>query len=201
MSFNPNIPIATDLLALSQKQMLANYQAIDKAWLTNHVALTAIQDVGKHKTLTLRPVSDPTTLINQSAIYNKLVTSVPQLFFRPNSNATAIQLSNSNLNTLQTGAPGETQVSFLAGPFTIYMGYLSGVGASLVVPLTPATTLIYVGVSTVLPNVNPNNPHRAKQGYNAAVATDVGLANPNEFTLKQTTFLGPTTVYYMAIGI
>lgn len=177
--------------------MLANYSAINDTWLINHVALTAVENVGKHSALVLRPTTDPATAANQSAIYNKLVTSVPQLFFRPNTNATPIQVSNSNLNTIQTGAPGDTQVSFLAGPFTIYFGYVTAGGTPLVITLLPATTLKYVGVSTVLPAPNPNNPN-TKQGYNVSIATNI---TANQFTLERFSFLNASTVYYMAIGL
>lgn len=198
MSFSPSIPNINDFCAISQKQILANFKAINDTWLINHVALTAVEDVGKHFALTLRPTTDPTTLVNQSAIYNKLVTSVPQLFYRPNSNATPIQLSNSNLNTLQTGAANNQQISFLAGPFTIYMGFQVAVGVTpITITLSAITTILYVGVSTVLPG--PSNPEK-RQGYNVAIATNV---TGNQFTIRKTNNVSipSSTVYYMAIGI
>ena len=194
MSYSPNIPNVGDFLSISQKQMLANFQAIDKAWQNNHVALTAVQDVGKNKTLTLRPTTDPATASNQTAIYNKIVTSIPQLFFRPDTNATPIQLSNSNLNTIQTSAPKETQSSFLAGPFTIYFGYLANPGTLQIVTLTPSSTLIYVGLSTI----SGSNFNKTQQGKNVAIATNI---TGNQFTLRRDISVFPSFVYYMAIGI
>lgn len=194
MSYNVNIPSAGDFLSLSQKQMLANFQAINNSFFQNHVGLTSIDDIGKHNTLVLRPQSaDPTTTADQSAIYNKLVGSEPQLFFRPSSNATPIQLSNSNLNTAQTGAPLGTQSSFLAGPFTIYMGYIINCPNLQLVTLTPSSTLIYAGLSTYL------NGQRNPAIQNIALATSI---TGSQFTVRYPTNLTAVpTIYYMAIGI
>jgi hypothetical protein len=183
-----------DFTAISQKQMLANFQAINTTFLIDHVALTAVEDVGKHNALTLRPQnSDPTTAADQSAIYNKLVSGLPQLFFRPSSNQTPIQLSNPNLNTPQTFAPGSTQSSFLAGPFTIYMGYIIGCANGQVVSLTPSSTLLYVGLSThLLGNVSVGL---------ASTSAAVGIT-ANQFTVSYnaTQITTNPLIYYMAIG-
>ncbi len=196
MSFNPNIPNLADFLAISQKQMLSNYQAIYNAFLQNHVSLTNDVNFGMHDQLTLRPQAvDPNTVGGQSAIYNKLVTGQPQLFFRPNSNQNPIQLTNSNLNTVDTGAPLNTQSSFLAGPFTIYMGYIKNCPVGQVVTLSPSSTLIYVGISTVLESGIVGG------GLNFASATAV---SGNQFTVTYgppiTSFPPDPTIYYLAIG-
>ncbi len=198
MSYSTNIPLITDFIQKSQKQMLANFQAINQSFFKNHVGLTSNEDAGKHKVLLLRPISDPTTSSAQCSFYNKLVTSVPQLFYRPALNATPIQMSNSNLNTLQTGAPARTQVSFLAGGFTIYMGFIPNCIPNTLVQLTPSTTLKYVGVTTFFPSgqLPANIPKIAS-------AVSIGMVNPNEFVVSYGNF-SPTvnpTVYYMAIGI
>ncbi len=196
MSYSPNIPNVGDFLSISQKQMLANFQAINNTFLIDHVALTAVENVGQHNALTLRPqVSDPTTSATQSALYTKLVTSVPQLFFRSNSNATPIQMSNSNLNTVQTGATADTQSSFLAGPFTIYMGFIRNCPNLQVVTLLPSSTLIYVGLTTILAN------SRIPTTFNIAAAQTIAA---NQFTVRYNpalaSFNPAPTIYYMAIG-
>ncbi len=185
-----------DFTAISQKQMLANFQAINNTFLIDHVALTAVEDVGQHNALTLRPqLADPATSATQCALYNKLVSTVPQLFFRPSSNQTPIQLSNSNLNTVQTGALGGTQSSFLAGPFTIYMGYVLNCPNLQVVTLLPSSTLIYVGLTTYI------NGIRVPTAFNTAAAVNIAA---NQFTVRYqpiASFTVPPVIYYMAIGI
>jgi hypothetical protein len=199
MSFNPNIPVAGDFLAISQKQILSNYQAIANAFLINHVALTADENVGMHDCLTLRPQSgDPTTALGQSALYNKLISSIPQLFYRPASDQTPVQLSNANLNTIQTGALPSTQVSFLAGPFTVYLGFIDNVTNNQLITLTPSSTLKYVGLSTILPaSVN--------LGQATTVAAFGITANTFTIAYNNTNDGIPNpklpTIYYLAVGL
>lgn len=196
MSYNPNIPNITDFIALSQKQMIANFQAINASFFANHVGLTEVEDVGMHNALVLRPQSgDPTTSATQCALYNKIVSSSPQLFFRPRSNGTPIQMSNSNLNTLQTGAPASTQVTFVAGPFTFYMGYILSCPDGQLVTLTPSSTLRYVGLSTALLG--------GEVAGLATTAAAVGISG-NQFTVSYNNTAGGITtnpnIYYTAIG-
>jgi hypothetical protein len=196
MSYNPSIPNIGDFTALSQKQMIANFQAINNTFLIDHVALTAVENVGMHNSLTLRPQTiDPTTAVDQSAIYNKIVSSFPQLFFRPSSNQTPIQLSNSNLNTVQTGASGDTQSSFLAGAFTIYLGIVRSCPPLQLITVSPSSTLIYVGLTTYL------NGGALPTTLNLAAAIDI---LGNQFKIKydslNLSFTTPPTIYYMAIG-
>lgn len=196
MSFNPSIPVATDFRAVSQRQILSNFQAIASAWLENHVPLTAVDNVGKHEVLSLRfQTVDPTTAANQSAIYNKLVAGVPQLFFRPNTDQTPIQLSNSNLNTLQTGATGDAQSSFLAGPFTIYMGYIRDCPDTQLVTLLPSSTLIYVGLSTILQGTVPVGIASTATATNIAANTFIVRYNNTQITGNN------ATIYYTAVGV
>lgn len=197
MSFNPAIPNVTDFTAISQQQILANFQAINNTFLIDHVALTAVEDVGQHKSLTFRPqVGNPTTGADQSALYTKLDGSnLPQLFFRPSSDQTPIQLTNSNLNTVQTGASIDTQSSFLAGPFTIYMGIVRNATNLQVVTLLPSSTLIYVGLSTILSNT------RIPTAFNIASAVNIA---GNQFTIRYmpiASFTPTPIIYYMAVGI
>lgn len=209
MSFNPSIPNISDFTAISQQQILANFQAINNTFFIDHVALTAVEDVGQHKSLTFKyQVGNPTTAANQSAIYTKLDgSSLPQLFFRPSSDQTPIQLTNSNLNTLQTGASGDTQSSFLAGPFTIYMGIVRNPPDGTVVTLLPSSTLEYVGLTTVISDDGTGRNPGVRSGSNAAA---INIA-ANQFTISYNTaeftviingvptILKPI-IYYMAIG-
>lgn len=199
MSYSSNIPNLNDFLSLSQKQMLSNFQEINSSFFRDHVGLTEVSDVGQHKSMTFRPQSgDPTTGATQCALYNKLVSTVPQLFFRPINNGTPIQLTNSNLNTVQTGATFDSQSSFLAGPFTIYMGYVSNCPNGQPVILTPSSTLQYVGLSTVI----AQQPIPSQ--FNIAVPINrTGSQFVIQYTFTIPVTVPPTplpTIYYMAIG-
>ena len=157
ISFNPNIPQVTNPTLQSFFQLRANFQAINAAFTTNHAPLVGNNETfGKHSALTLRaqngdPVTDPT----QIAIYNKLVSSIPEMFFRPNSSQTPIQLTYPSIKTDSSNV----QYSFVAGPFIVYGGFITGpITQGQVVTLNPGTNLRYVDLmmtnSKVLPLIS-----------------------------------------------
>jgi len=198
MSFNPNVPLVTDLLPVSQKQILANFQAIYNAFNENHVPLAETDDFiqGMHNELLLRPQTvDPTTSSSQIALYNKLVgsPSIPQLFFRPSSSATPIQMTNSNFSTTNTPNVSFRQSTFIAGPFTIYIGFFVSPASGTVVTLTPSTTLLNVNLGTYLSKT------QLPLTVASAIATNI---TGNQFTISYVTALTPApfVVYYSAIG-
>lgn len=195
MSYLTTIPNATDFLAISQKQLLANYQAIFNTFSKNHVVLNSVTNtIGHHTAFTMpRQASDPTTLANQIAFYNKFdANTVPQLFFRPPSNQTPIQMTNSNYSVLDS--PTTFRVStFLPGPMTLYLGFIRNATMNQLVTLTPSTNLVYVGLTTVL---------TAKPATTIvpvyAVPTDI---TGNTFKIAFPTSISDPIIYYMAIGL
>lgn len=184
MSYNTAIPQGTDPILQSQSQILSNFIAINSVWAKNHYSLTQPSEFqGGHNVLTMRPQSgDPTTDATHVSLYSKLDgSSIPQLFFRPISNQTPIQLTYSSLNT----AISNTQYSFVAGPFVFYMGKIVGATDGQVINLLPVTTLIYVGTSAINVAVN-------------VIPTNIIGAS---FTIKfPGTFSGSSDVSYIAIG-
>ena len=193
MGYNSAIPQSTDARAQSQSQILSNFQSINKVWADNHYPLNTDQNLtlqGMHTVLTVRPQgTDPTTAAGQVAFYNKLVSTIPQLFFRPQSNATPIQLT---YNTVSTS--GAQQFSFVAGPFIIYGGFFTGgVTAGTVVTLTPGSSLLYAGLTT-------SGVAGALNVIKSAVAANLN-SPANSFTIQFTAGITVQTVYYFAIGL
>ncbi len=194
MSYSSSIPNASDPRAQSQGQINANFQAINSVWAVNHANLTGEATQGQHDVLTFRPESnDPTTTANQVALYNKLVSGIPELFFRPKSNATPIQLT---YPTVTTGVTAQQQ-SFVAGPFIIYAGFLRPVGGitnGQVVTLANGTTLLYVNVTQAVATSTNVVTSVIANTYNTPA---------NSFTIR---FVANPTIkipvlYYFAIGV
>ena len=202
MSYNTGIPLGTDTMLKSQQQIRTNFQAINAVFGTNHLSMNSEINVGRHNLLLMRPPSvnpalDPTTTANQIALYQKIVAGTPQLFFRPNSNQTPIQMTNSNLLTgIMSTAPVTyflKQYSFLAGPFTIYGGLIKGATNGQVVPLTPATTLVYVGLNIEF--TEPIVPETSTGAFPTSVSG-------SSFTISYAPDLGsPQNIFYLAIGV
>lgn len=201
MSYNSNIPQSTSKRQISQKQILANFQAIAAAFSENHSAL-GLGTQGQHIALVLRPQgSDPTTSATETAIYQKLVTGIPNWFYRPSSNQTPIQMSYPSIVTgIQSMNPTvyfPQQYSFMAGPFVVYMGKIVNPTNGQTVTLTPVTTLRYVGLSVTNYKFTGTVP---SSFFPTAIPTSVAA---NSFNISFTT-AKPSNVsldiYYLAIG-
>jgi hypothetical protein len=185
MSYNPNIPQSTSKRAISQRQILINFQSIARAFANNHSAL-GLGTQGKHTVLILKSQgSDPATTISQIAIYQKLVGGIPNWFYRPSVNQTPIQMSYPSIDV----TTANSQYTFAPGPFVIYTGKVTNPALNALVTLLPATTLRYVGLTVA--NYNGFN-------INAAVPTNI---TANTFRINFQNEIGPTRdVYYLAIG-
>lgn len=196
MSFNAAIPQVTDPRAQSAIQMKANFQAINSVFAANHIPINGDPvngyEGGQHSVLTLRSQTvDPVTSADEVAIYNKLVTGTPELFYAPSSAQTPIQMTRDSIDTDTANA----KYTFIAGPFTIYGGKVANPTNGQVVNLSPSTTLIYVGL--VVTKANPNLPTTLF----AACATNLAA---NAFTIRYSaTITNPADleVYYLAIGV
>jgi hypothetical protein len=199
MSFNSAIPVATDPMLKSQLQTKTNFQAMNTVFGQNHMPFTADPEFsGMHSVVTFREQSgDPTTTSTQTALYTKQVGSLPQLFFRPNSNQTPIQMTNSNVKTgLQSTNPPvylSQQYSFIAGPFTVYGGYLPGINAGASFTLSPTTTLIYAG-ATLDSDLFPG-------GGLIIYPSAIAIISGSTITIQFQNGVNPRNVYYFAIGM
>ena len=196
MSFNAAIPQVTDPRSQSAIQMRANFQAINAVWNENHININGDPVdgylAGQHTVLTMRSQGgDPATSADEVALYNKLVTGTPELFYMPNSAQTPIQLTRDSIDTDTANA----KYSFLAGPFTIYGGFIANPTNGQVVNLSPATTLIYVGIVVANPNL------ALPLVVYAACATNVAGSS---FTISySSTITNPNSlsIYYFAVGV
>lgn len=151
-SYNASIPLVTDRILKSQKQLKANFQAINSVFAINHVGYN--QDpllAGMHTLLTVRPqTGDPVTSATQIALYSKKVTygptNLPNLFYAPSSSQTPIQMTYPSIKADKT----DTQYTFMAGPFIIYGGLIKWpITQGQLVVLTPGTTLLHVDLTMV----------------------------------------------------
>lgn len=123
------------------------------AFSDNHVGLTEDSEFsGMHRMLTLRPqAGDPATTADEVAIYNKLVSTIPEMFFRPSNNQTPIQMTYPSISTgLASTNPDVAkmdQYTFSGGPFIIYFGFMQNPVVNSTKTLTPGASLLYVSLS------------------------------------------------------
>ncbi len=192
MSFNQNIPVVTDPILQSQRQIRANFQAIAAAWSVNHTQLTGNMDLqGMHNSFTLRPqMSDPATGATELGLYNKIVSSIPQLFFRPNNSQTPIQMSYQNVKA----DASDTQFTFMAGPFLIYGGKIIQPVNGLLVSLSPGSQLIHVDLIATNINIVPTIPPTAVATSLSGTSFNVQYQNVGSAPI-------PFDLFYFAVGL
>lgn len=191
MSYNSNIPLITDPILQSAQQIRANFQAINSTFANNHAGPTKDPSIsGMHDVLILRPqMADPATSATQTALYNKLVSSVPELFFRPNNSQTPIQMTYPSIKADLSNM----QYSFVAGPFIVYGGFISAPTNGQLVTLTPGTTLLYVDLTVANSTISPTV-------IAEAIPTSIAGTSFN-ITYQNTGSFGSFDVYYFAIGV
>jgi hypothetical protein len=200
LSYNPNIPQASSKRVISQRQILANFSGIFDAFAKNHSPLGNNDLQGMHDIMILRDqtnVGNPTTTATQVAIYNKLVSSVPNLFYRPNNSQTPIQMTYPSIQTGLQPSPPNTyfpqQYSFVAGPFVFYAGIIKNPSNGQTITLTPIVSqLRFVGVGVT--NFNGGNTF-----VNSVVASNI-LANTFQIVYQTAPPGINRDVYYIAIG-
>ena len=155
MSYQSNIPLATDLLSKSQSDILNNFAAIQTLIDVNHVDF-ASSDQGKHKFITF-PVQSPAPTFNAGEIglYNFLSTRTSQdELYLVNSVGTTIPLTES----LQSA----TGWAYL--PSGILLKWGSGTANGLTTFTFPAGATIpafnhvfSMQITTAYPNINDGN--------------------------------------------
>lgn len=188
MSFDPNIPTVNDDILQSFFQLRANFQAINSSYADNHVGLTEDENQGMHNYLLYKDQAvDPTTSADQVAFYNKIVSSIPQLFYMPNNAQTPIQMTSEWVKTDSSN----TQYSFMAGPFVVYGGLVSNPTQGQTVTLTPNKTLRYVDLTVVNSSLTGNS------GGVMAIPTSIAA---NSFNISYQPTTSTFNVYYFAIG-
>ena len=142
MTYNPNIPAATDPFSQSQSEIQTNFGLIDSATVgfgLDHVKFSNASNQGKHQKSTYIETSDPTTLANELTVYTKEnpTTAVTDLYYRRESNGVVGQLTIFKAWGIFNGNSGA-----LSDSFNITSVTRTGVGAYTVT------------MTNVLPNTN-----------------------------------------------
>ncbi len=201
-AYNPNIPQAGDKRAVSQQQIRTNFQVINSVFSENHESLTSDATIrGMHRVLKLRTqVANPVTSATETAIYQKLVAGVPNLFYRPNNSQTPIQMTYPSIGTTTVAPYALRQYSFVAGPFVIYGGLITTPTNGQTVTLVPTTTLLYVGLIVTHFKILIPGPGNAAPPFDAIPKNIVGSSFDIAFKTQPVPGSISFDVYYLAIG-
>lgn len=185
MTFQPNIPLATDLISVSQTDIKNNFSAIGTTFDVNHVDFNA-SGAGKHKFAEFpNQGSDPVGAGNEMTLFSKLIAGASQLFYKRNNAVTSFQLTGADPLAAANGS------TFLPGGLILKWGtYTLAAG-------TNSTPVVFAGGAfptncfslTITGNITNNKSMPSYSGLTTVGfngnKTDVGFA---------------TTYTYIAIG-
>lgn len=187
MTYQANIPQSTDLISVSQDDLLQNYQAIDAAWNINHVDFN-LASQGKHKFVEM-PVqgADPAGAAGEFTLFSKTnVAGNNEVFYKRNAEANSYQLSGPNPNRAAKGS------TFLPGGLLLQWGLETTIANNQQYTFDKAFAA--APYSITLTGVRSNNQQRALWVSDGTVTTTA-------FRIKtDSTGAAMKGIYWMAIG-
>jgi hypothetical protein len=127
VTWQTNIPQATDLISGSQNDLLQNFQAVDAAWNINHDDFNSATQ-GKHKFVEMpNQAGIPAGAANQMTFYSDATSGQSELYLKRDNAGTPVQMSGPAISNATNGW------SFLPGGLLIQWG--------VVLPIAPATSV------------------------------------------------------------
>lgn len=186
MTFNPSIPLSTDLLSASQQPIEDNFTQLNTQFAVDHVAFNtgSANGNGHHKQVTFdAPPTPPSPTGTISAIYPKAVSAIQQLFFKNAS--TDYQLTGLTISTSGSNRG-------LTTPWGIVINWgsanVGGGGPTSGTSITFAVPFPSSADSCIATGANNNATHANVTVQNLSTS-GVTLYSANN-----------NTVYYFAIG-
>lgn len=180
MTFQSNIPLASDLLSVSQNDIKNNFEAIGTAFPINHVDFND-SGAGKHKYVEMpNQGSDPAGAASEMTLFSKLAGGASQVHYIRDAGS-AVQFTGRDPSA---GTSGET---FLPGGLLLKWGQIAAAGN---------------GVVQNFPTAFPNNCYSVVVTINiGSTLSNIGI---NGFTRSgftfRTTAAGNVPITYIAIG-
>lgn len=186
MSYQGNIPLATDLISVSQNDILNNFTSIQTAFDVNHIDFNA-SGAGKHKYIQLPNINNVPGAANQGGLF-----AFAEDIWARKGNGTSYQLTNGASGNVDTTSANGS--SFLPGGLIIKWGratILNGTKTISVSYTTPMTSGTFSAVAT-------SNTDIANSFYTFGINN----RSANGFDVNITTAaVGNVTFFWMAIGL
>jgi len=188
MTYNPNIPNASDILSVSQGQLKTNFQQVNTIFSKNHVTFNnaTTADRGKHTSVQFqRRSSAPSLDANDGAFYTKN-SSGTNVFWK-RQGGSEVKITNVDPSI---GANGYT---FLPGGLLIQWG-------SLNVPSGESGSISFPIAFTVAPySINVTAQRSATANATPMFVSSTNPPTASNFRIVNTSS-NSHTGYWMAIG-
>lgn len=196
--YNPNIPQSTDLLSVSQGNILLNFQAIQALIDVNHVDFAAT-GAGKHAFVEM-PVQSPvpTTVGGEVGLYcqTSSITSQPELVFARQSGSSAP--SQVRISEFTSGVWANPGWARLPSGFLIKWRSDISFGSSRTVTINVNTDFTSPAYTTLF-SVNITGQDMANN-WNNVIAVG-GSSFPNILVYTSSVPAGTVSFNYLLIGI
>lgn len=188
-----NTPNAGDVLAISQVDLQTNFQylaqALAKDLNISFGSDSATTNIGYHKKVTLQ-VAGSNNIAMPASADALLFSFGGNFYWKNNTLAAAVQLTNANMGVPVSAASGYT---FLPGGLMMQWGKTASIGAPLLVNFSPVFSGTPYSVLTTVSSVTPNQ------------LSQVTASNANSFTFvvytaNTATISAGRNVFWLAIG-
>ncbi len=150
-TYDPNIPqFNSDQLAITQPQLLRNFQTLFSFFNKNHVHLDEV-NAGNHTFIELIQQLHPIqTNVSEISIYTKNVEdTTAQVFFRYQGNGQEFQFTNYQIYELSQNEKLRTQYFVtLPGNFIVYFGKFFTTATTFTLELSPGIAKHIASIST-----------------------------------------------------
>lgn len=189
MTYNPNIPQATDLISNSQAQILENFSQLNTQFGIDHAALTTGDGVHKKVSL-INQGSDPAIPgAANSVLYTKTANGGPQLYFENGTaSPSVVQLTVQKTSVPSVAAAPDQGVSFLPGGQLIQWGKST----------TNAT--VFPVAFNAAPTINPVITVTMLSAANQTFGGVVSAASNTGFTVQNNAGTLNFSYFWIAIG-
>lgn len=218
MSYNANIPLATDKLSKSQGDILANFQAANAYFSRNHIAFatnnTALN--GKHTFVEMtnsisnvKPNPSPALAAQSGTIYTKRNANLSDLFYTNDASGNEYQLTDiakdatdfgflaKNIAPTVSGGIGTTGWTWIGQSMIIQYGtvpHTSAATTTVKFQLTFASVPFLIQTTGIVLSDADANQRGSCPVVDGSVTT-------TEFRFRSTSNSALTNVYWMAIGV
>lgn len=121
MTFQANIPLATDLISVSQSDIKGNFQALSTSWNVDHVDFN-VSGAGEHKKVSLlAPIADPNLTTPKASLYTKasLTTITSDLYYQDGALASDVKQLTGGGITAAAYCSFDNTGTLLAGSYNV----------------------------------------------------------------------------------
>lgn len=188
------LPNSGQSLGQTRSSIRTNFQLIQSAQDTNHVALGTV-GAGKHKFVQMpEQGSAPTTAVNEGALYTKVGTSPAetQLFYRAENSGFEYRLTRPDSSNTASFAVNTNGWTFLPGGLILQYGTVATPGTSGTITFPKAFTTTFLSIQFT---VKRDTASSGVATYAVTQATPLSTA---DYKISNS---GATTLFWWALGI